>query len=155
MTRKRKFSKCHFLRIFLFAQHLETCRLEDYPMENYWKNHGQRAPYIIDYNGRFIFLTFPYVIRELIIFSEWEWIKECGLIVYKKNMHLYTTTEQGVVDFFGLTNAEYCRYMIPLGHKNSSLHLHSTPKEVAYGLYELIGVTKRFVMVEKFQARNT
>ncbi|HKC69278.1 MAG TPA: hypothetical protein VKG26_13665, partial [Bacteroidia bacterium] len=146
MGRKRKFSKLHYLRLLLFAQHLEKCRLEDYPMDYYWESHSQRAPYIINYDTRVAFLCFPYVLHEMDLFSEWEWIEQVGIMVYKNNQQRYTTNEEGIVEFFGLTNAEYCRYLVPLGHKKSTLHLRSTPKEVACGLYELIGLKHRVVL---------
>ena len=123
-------------------------------MEYYWETYGQRAPYVINEDGWMIFQTYPFVIQEMSLFVEYDWIKECGLIVYRENEHRFIPNEQNIADFFGLTNAEYFRYMMPYRHKKSNLHLHSTPKEVALGLYELIGIHKRTVLVEKFKFRN-
>jgi hypothetical protein len=152
MTRKRKVEKCHFLRIFLFAEHLSRCRLEDYPAMEYYCDN-ERMPYILN-DGILGFISFPYIYHELAIFAEWDWVPECGIIRYT-DPSLFRNTEDAIISFFGITPQQFCKYFLPYGYKGSPLHRNSAPKDVAQGLYELIGITKRFVLIEKFRTQNT
>jgi hypothetical protein len=140
-SKKQKFERCHFLRIILFAEHLEKCKPEDYPMEFYCDN--ECMPYIL--NDGIIY-------RELPIFAEWDWVPESGITIYKQDPHRFQNTEEAIMVFFGMSGQQFCRYLLPYAFKDSLLHKSSTPKDVAQGLYELVGVTKRFVLIEKFKS---
>lgn len=57
-----RLDKQHIQRLILFAEHLQKCKLEDYPMEDYCTHN--KAPYVITDAG-ISFICFPFIYAEL------------------------------------------------------------------------------------------
>lgn len=154
-THKQELSTIHLLRLKIFAEYLEVSKFEDYNYPEDYFCENERMPYML-YGMRPSFISYVFVYKTLAIFYEWDWLEERGVLIYKPNRG--AILEDSILEFFGISPQAFCRYFIPYAFKDSTLHRWSTPKDVAYGIYELIGkstgTTKRFVMVEKIRAKK-
>jgi hypothetical protein len=156
MNKSNKNNKINISRLIAFADHLSNrCQYKDYPADDFLIL--ATGPFRFGEN-EVRFLCLIIVFKEIIkaFPSHWEYLGKYGLIVYRPNLGL--TSEEGLVDFFGLSGKQYCRCFVPymeqenIGYK--TLRSDSSSKDIAHNIYTLVGLVspfqKRTVLIEKF-----